>query len=208
MPPFDMRDGSNATFTQAEKTMHLCNHTVLLGGSFNPPHMGHHMACLYLLDALQSQEVWLVPVFCHPFGKTLETFEHRAAMCRMLTSTFGNRVQVSMVEKTRGLSGRTYDTVLHLQKQFPDRRFALAIGADILKETQSWYRFDDLKNVLPITILGRQGYAHPDPNLVQLPEISSSCVRKRLKQQKTIEGLVPARVAQYIVEQGLYGCNP
>ena len=59
-------------------------HVALLGGSFNPPHVGHLLAAHYVRATQGVDEVWLMPAYHHPFGKALADFEHRAAMCELL----------------------------------------------------------------------------------------------------------------------------
>ena len=78
--------------------MEITGTTAILGGSFNPPHISHQMACLYLLEALAADGVLLVPACHHPFGKSLVSFEHREAMCEILARPFGGRVELSDVE--------------------------------------------------------------------------------------------------------------
>ena len=56
----------------------------LLGGSFNPPHVGHLLAAQYVRATQGVDEVWLMPAYRHPFGKALESFEHRVRMCELL----------------------------------------------------------------------------------------------------------------------------
>jgi len=97
--------------------------------------MGHQMTCLYLLEALGAQAVWLMPVFRHPFNKELAPFAARVAMCEQLATPFGARVQVSLVESDPGMTGRTFDTLSALVVRHPERRFALAVGTDILRDT-------------------------------------------------------------------------
>src|SRR5207247_5992811 len=104
------------------------------GGSFNPPHMGHQMAVLYLLQALNAEAVWIVPANVHPFGKVLASFEHRVAMCRVLAAPFGERVEVSTVESEPTSTGKNYDTLVQLKQAHAARRFALAVGSDVLAE--------------------------------------------------------------------------
>ena len=79
----------------------------LLGGSFNPPHVGHLMASLYLRSVVGCDEVWLVPSFNHPFGKPLEPFEDRVNMCRAMGADLGPWFKVSRAEASVGGEGRT-----------------------------------------------------------------------------------------------------
>jgi nicotinate-nucleotide adenylyltransferase len=184
--------------------MKINGHTVIYGGSFNPPHMGHQMACLYLLEALDAAEVWLMPAAHHPFGKVLAPFAHRVAMCQVLARAFGERARVSEIEAQPGASGRTYDSLAALQKQHPELRFGLAVGSDILRETRAWHRWDDIANLVSVVVLARGGYPEPRATPVALPKLASCDVRRRLREQGSIEGLVPSGVAAYIERHNLY----
>jgi len=179
------------------------------GGSFNPPHMGHQTACLYLLEAFGFQEVWLVPAGLHPFGKQLAPFADRAAMCRRLAAPFGDRVRVETREGQPDSTGRTHDTLVALVRDHPTVRFTLVIGADIVTETDSWHRWGDIVALVPILILGRGGYGNPGEaqgeHHAVLPPVSSTQVRERLAKGETTRGLLPREVARYIQDQGLYG---
>ncbi|MBI3178762.1 MAG: adenylyltransferase/cytidyltransferase family protein, partial [Deltaproteobacteria bacterium] len=130
--------------------MPLTGYTVVYGGSFNPPHMGHQMACLYVLEALAAESVWLVPSRVHPFGKPLAPVEARVEMCRRMARAFGERVKVSLIEAQGEVSGRTYDTLDRLRRDHPQRRFALAIGADLVAETAQWYRWRDIEAMVRV----------------------------------------------------------
>ena len=184
--------------------MQLQGYTALYGGSFNPPHMSHQMAVLYLLEALGASNVWLIPAAKHPLGKELLPFEHRLAMCRAMSSPWGEQVSIMETERELGGEGRTYDTISHLQKQFPERRFALVIGADIIEESHQWYRWDDIHEMLPVVVLGREGFTCEEALDVRLPEVSSREIRSRLQRGESIHGLVPTSVASYIRQQRLY----
>lgn len=185
--------------------MQLVGHTVVYGGSFNPPHMGHQMACLYLLEALGAERVWLMPAVHHPFGKHLTSFEHRVAMCRLAVEPFSGRAEVIGVEAEPGATGRTYDTLVTLAEQNPGVKLGFAIGSDILRETSEWHRWPDITRMVTVVVMARAGYPELEAGPVELPEISSGEVRRLLGEGESIEGLVPARVAAYIEEHGLYG---
>lgn len=185
--------------------------TVLLGGSFNPPHVAHQMSCLYLLQCLGAKEVWLVPANSHPFGKELIDYEHRFAMCELLAAPLGTAVFVSDAERRLGGLGRTYDLIRHLQQTHLERSFALSVGADILAETDQWHRWQDICEMVDVVTIGRRGHVHQASEDVlwggelELPEVSSSQVRARLAASKSINGLLPRSVADYIEKNGLYG---
>ena len=177
--------------------------TVIYGGSFDPPHMGHQMACLYLLEALAADEVWLMPTFCHAFGKGLAAFSSRFEMCQQMAAPFGRRVTTSRLEEELGGQSRTYETLSHLRRAHPQRQFALAVGADLVAELPRWYRWTDIASSLPVVVVGRSGYPLPD-TLVELPAISSVEVRSRIEAGRPVGGMLPAQVADTILAHSLY----
>lgn len=183
--------------------MSLSGFTVIYGGSFDPPHLSHQMTCLYLLEGLEADAVWIVPSHTHPFGKQLSAFDIRLRMCRWLAEPFGERAQVLTVERDLGGAGRTYDTLVHLKAQYPARQFALAIGADIVADTPKWHRWDDITRLARVVVVGRAGYAHPGTQL-ELPALASRLLRERARAGDSLVGLVPARVAHFIAQENLY----
>ena len=64
----------------------------LFGGSFNPPHVAHQLAALYVLETAPVDELWFVPAFEHAFGKPLAPFDDRLAMCELAAAALGPRV--------------------------------------------------------------------------------------------------------------------
>lgn len=182
----------------------LAHATVIYGGSFDPPHMGHQMACLALLESLGAEQVWLVPAFVHPFGKPMTDFGHRRAMCEAMAAPFGERVCVSCAEQDLGGQGRTYDLVMALKAAHPERRFALAVGADIIGESHRWYRWDALEAMVQLVVIGRSGYAAAASQTPDLPAIASHLLRERLARGAAVTGELPLRVLDYIQQHGLY----
>lgn len=183
--------------------MSLTGFTVVYGGSFDPPHLSHQMTCLYLLEGLSADAVWIVPSHTHPFGKDLSPFDTRLRMCRFLAEPFGNRAEVLTVERDLGGAGRTYDTLVHLKARYPQRKFALAIGADIVADTPKWHRWDDIQKLAHVVVVGRAGYSHPGTHL-ELPALASRLLRERVRAGDSLTGLVPARVAHFIDQENLY----
>ncbi len=185
--------------------------TVIFGGSFNPPHAAHQMTCLYLLENLGADEVWMVPANSHPLGKELIEFQHRVEMCRLVAASLGSRVVVCGVEEKLGGQGRTFDLLAHLIGEHPGRAFALAVGADILLETDKWHRWADITEMVQVLTLGRSGYGNePTGKIVpagelELPKVSSSEIRRRLRVQESVDGLLSRAVRNYIASNSLYG---
>ncbi|MCI0570479.1 MAG: nicotinate-nicotinamide nucleotide adenylyltransferase, partial [Myxococcaceae bacterium] len=82
----------------------------ILGGSFNPPHVGHLLAAHFVRATQAVDEVWLMPSFRHPFGKALAPFEHRLAMCEALCRDTSGWMRAVDVERHVPGEGRTVDT--------------------------------------------------------------------------------------------------
>jgi nicotinate-nucleotide adenylyltransferase len=181
----------------------------LLGGSFNPPHVAHLMAAYWALATQGVSEVWLLPAYRHPFGKALAPFEHRVRMCELAVAELdAARVRVCADEADLAddpLSGRTVRTLEHLAAKYPGTRFALVVGTDVLGETPKWYRWDRVRELAEIVVVGRQGYAGAADGAPLLPPISSTEVRERLERGEPVGDLVPRAVLRYVAEHRLYG---
>ncbi|HSM92935.1 MAG TPA: nicotinate (nicotinamide) nucleotide adenylyltransferase [Anaeromyxobacteraceae bacterium] len=177
----------------------------LLGGSFNPPHVGHAMVAWWVLATQPVDEAWLLPSFVHPFGKALAPWEDRVRMCELAVASIrGARVCTAEAElEGDPLVGRTARTLEHLVAKHPDHRFALVLGTDLLAETGRWYRFDRVKELARLIVVGRQGF-EPVAGAPSMPEVSSSAIRQAIAAGRDVSGLLPKPVAEYIVQRGLY----
>jgi nicotinate-nucleotide adenylyltransferase len=180
-------------------------HIALLGGSFNPPHVAHVMLAYWAVATQDVAEVWLLPAYCHAFGKALAPFEDRVRMCELAAAAVrGVHVCTAELElKDDPLAGKTARTLEHLVAKHPAHRFSLVVGADILTETSRWYRWDRVRELARIVVVGREGYA-PVPGSPALPAISSTLIRERLARGEDVSGLVPRKVLAYAAERGLY----
>lgn len=176
----------------------------LFGGSFNPPHVAHQLAALYVLETEPVDELWLVPCFRHPFEKTLEDFEHRFRMCERAAAALGPRVRVSDVERTLGGESRTLRTVEALRAQHPGVELAVVVGSDLEGEVGSWYGAAELRRLARFIVVGRAGHG-AGRSAIEMPAVSSTEIRRRLRRGEPVEALVPRAVLDYIRERKLYG---
>jgi len=176
----------------------------LIGGSFNPPHVGHLLAAHFVRAATACEEVWLVPTYRHPFGKPLQDFEHRAAMCRLLCEDASGWLLVSEAERELGGGGRTVDLLEHLTAAHPDTRFTLVIGSDILQDLPHWKDFARIEQLAKVLILNRAGHPSPRAFGPPLAQVSSTQVREALARGEDAAGVVPRRVLEYVQAHGLY----
>ena len=177
-------------------------HVALFGGSFNPPHVGHQLAALYVLETAPVDALWFVPCFQHAFEKALAPFEQRVSMCEALAAALGPRVRVETIEGTLGGASRSLHTVKALQAAYPQNRFSLVIGSDLRAERQTWYGADELMGLVDFLIVGRAG-ADPDAGVV-MPAVSSTEVRSRLAAGLPVDAYVSKSVLQLIVANRLY----
>jgi nicotinate-nucleotide adenylyltransferase len=177
----------------------------VLGGSFDPPHVGHVLLGAYALAATELDELLVVPAFQHPLHKRARVgFEERFHMCELAFRDL-RRVEVSSIERELGGPSRTVHTLEELLRREPDVQLRLILGADLLSETHRWYRWDRVQQLAPPVVVGRAGYDLPAQNAVQLPDVSSTDIRTRLARRERTRGLVPHGVEDYIFERGLYG---
>ncbi len=182
----------------------------LFGGSFDPPHVGHLLAAAYVLATEPIDELWLVPVFEHPFGKRFRgPYEHRVQLCEAAVATLGlARAKVSRLEAelaARGGEGRTVDLLEHLHQTRPQDRFSLVIGSDLLAETAQWKRFDRVRELARLIVLERGGHpGHGDPGGPVIIEVSSTLVRGLLAEGKDARRYVARQVLEGIERGGHY----
>jgi nicotinate-nucleotide adenylyltransferase len=181
----------------------------IFGGSFNPPHVAHQLACAYVLATARPRvdQVWMVPTWKHPFDKQLAPYADRLAMCERAARAFGGRVEVSRIEEELGPTASasfTLRTVEQLQARHPDASFALMIGADLLEERERWHGWPVLKTLVEFIVVGRGGYPGEARTEVALPPVSSTDVRARLGRKEPVDSLVDAQVIDYIREHKLY----
>ena len=175
----------------------------VFGGSFNPPHLAHQMACLAVLETEPVDRILMVPCYRHAFGKELAPFDDRVEMCRAAAALFGGLVEVSTIESELGEGeSRTYHTLAALGALHPEASLRLVVGADVLHDKESWYRWEEVVAMAPLIVLGREGVA--GGQALQLPGISSTEVRARLARGEGAEALVPRSVLDYIAGRGLY----
>ena len=180
----------------------------VFGGSFNPPHVAHVLACALLLSMEDVEHVLVVPTYKHPFAKALAAFDDRLRMCE-LAMAWMTGVAVSRVEEEIGGESRTLKTLEHLTSSHPDWSLRLVIGADILAEAPRWYGFSEIAKRAPPIVLARAGVDEAAAGPLLLPEVSSSQVRSAVARGAWDEvgRLVPRAVVAYIRQRSLYGAS-
>jgi nicotinate-nucleotide adenylyltransferase len=182
----------------------------VLGGTFDPIHLGHLVVASEVHAALALDTVMIVPTLQQPFkGESAATPQQRLDMCRLAVMD-DDRLEVSDVDIARGTETFTVDTLVDLHAQLPDAELFFIAGADALARLDEWRDASRLKELARFVGVARPGHGEPRSDathvVVETPEVgvSSTVVRRRAATGAPLRYLVPDRVAEYIVEHGLY----
>ncbi|MCM3588857.1 nicotinate-nucleotide adenylyltransferase [Mesobacillus maritimus] len=183
----------------------------ILGGTFNPPHVGHLLIANEVHHALGLEEVWFMPNHEPPHKKKegKVTDKQRLEMLELAIS--GNpHFSIEPIELKRQGPSYTYETMKILTEQYKDYKFHFIIGGDMIEYLPKWYKIDELHQMIQFVGVNRPRYSSQSDYsilLVKTPaiDLSSSFIRERRIQGGTIRYLVPENVRNYIEENGLYG---
>jgi nicotinate-nucleotide adenylyltransferase len=207
----------------------------ILGGTFNPIHLGHLRSAEEVREAQRLDRVLFIPSASPPHKRHdgLASAPHRLAMARRAVS--GNPFfRVSTIEIERSGHSYSVDTLRALHVRMPGAAFAFIIGMDAFREIDTWKDYESifelcdlvvtsrppraetaLIDLLPVAVRDQFWYAggdlaHRTGNRILFQrisdlDISASAIRERLAAGLSIRYLVPPAVERYIVRHGLYG---
>lgn len=196
----------------------------IIGGSFDPVHIGHLVIAQDALEKLELSEIVFIPAAIPPHKQHLQQVEasHRLSMLQLAIES-DLRFSVSEMEIRRGGISYTFDTVMDLKSDKPDVEWVLIIGSDTLVDLHNWHRIDELLDLCEVATFLRPGESSLDQigQKIKLPasrrenllgnvieahliDISSTEIRMRVAEGLGIRYLVPAEVEMYIFEHGLY----
>lgn len=186
----------------------------LLGGTFDPPHIGHLVAAVSVGETLGLDEVWLVPNG-EPWQKRdrpVTPAVVRLALARAAVAGVPG-IAVSDVEVRRPGPSFTIDTVHQLRAEDPDRDLVVIMGRDSAAGLPTWERHEELLAAVDVAVVERAGVGTPLPALpgarlelvpMRHIEVSSTELRQRVADGRPIVPLVPPAVADLVAEHGLY----
>jgi nicotinate-nucleotide adenylyltransferase len=195
----------------------------VLGGTFNPPHLGHLAIARHAMAQLSLQAVALVPAG-RPPHKQIEQdpgCEHRLTMCRLLVEGVDG-LSVCALEVERDGPSYTVDTLESIHASQPQAELTLIVGADIAATLAGWREPRRLVELALLAVAARPGSdrgavtdslgtlgEHARLTFLDAPtiDVSSSRVRARARAGSAIDELVGDAVAGYIAEHGLYGAG-
>jgi len=181
----------------------------ILGGTFDPPHIGHLMVANEVKHTLQLDEIWFMPTNKPPHkSEAIQSNTHRLIMLEHAikdTSYF----KVNDIEMKRSGKSYTIETIQMLQEQYKDDKFYFIIGADMVEYLPKWYRIDELIELVQFVGVKRQNYElKTDYPIIEVPvptmEISSADIRSRIQKRKPFKYFLTTAVYHYIKEEKLY----
>lgn len=197
------------------------------GSAANPPQLGHRHLVEGLLNSKQFDEVFWIPSGVRPDKEGFVSPDHRVAMTLL---TFPNewlwqgetKFNIKFNDVYSG-NTPTIEVIENFQREYPDAEITWFTGVDSVVpqerfggkcEIQAvWIRGEELYNNYNFLVLPRPGYS--DPKILNLPEnfkifdepqldVTSTEIRRRIKNGESIEGLVTPEVAEYIRRNNLY----
>jgi nicotinate-nucleotide adenylyltransferase len=193
----------------------------LLGGTFNPPHLGHLVCAQEACVALELDRVVFVPAGVPPH-KEVESepgIEHRVAMCEAAVAG-DERFSVSRSDVDRAGPAYTAELLRDLREASPDDELWFIVGGDMAHSLPAWHEPEAVLALARLAVAEREGVRRADivDRLAVLPgaaervdffdmprlDISSSLLRRRAAAGGPLRYLVPDAVARYVEREGLY----
>lgn len=189
----------------------------LMGGTFDPVHIGHLIAAQSACEELGLHEVWFMPTSVPPHKEQAPgaSPEQRWQMVCLAVEDHPS-FKPSDVELCKGGVSYSIETVLMLRSRYPEHEFFYIIGADMVQYLPKWHRIDELITLVTFVGLHRPGY---ETGYDELPapirkavhsacmpqiELSSTEIRQRRAEGRSVRYMVPDRVNDYIEVNRLY----
>lgn len=182
----------------------------ILGGAFNPPHIGHLLIAEHVREHLLLDEIWFVPTFISPHKESVHIpVKHRLAMLDRAIED-NEHFLIHKIEIERKGISYTIDTIKAFKEKYPKVNFYFIIGADMVEYLPKWKQIDQLIELVTFVGVRRLDYQLQTPypiKIVDIPliNLSSSYIRQRIKKNQSIKYLVTKSVEKYIKEHNLYG---
>lgn len=198
----------------------------IFGGSFNPIHNGHLLVAQAVFEAFGFDQLLLVPCQISPFkqgqdGTVVADASQRLDMLRLAVGS-DSRFDICDIEAKRQGVSYTIDTVHQLINRYPNTRFSLVMGMDSLLDLYRWRQANELVSLCDIVTVQRPGCDEvPSPSALHFPlevaekivknvlrgrlcDISSTEIRQRIAEGRSIRYLVPLAVEDYILQNKLW----
>ncbi len=184
----------------------------ILGGTFNPIHIGHLILAEEAVWRLRLDKLIFVPTYIPPHKKIKKEVgagdRYRVAC---LAARNNQKFEVSRIEIERKKKSYSVDTLRYFRQRYgPNAKIFFITGSDCLKDLSSWKDINQVLKLAKFIVARRSGYSFrkisKHVKLMPLTDVavSSSELRRRLKQDRSVRYLVPEAVWDYIVKKKLY----
>jgi nicotinate-nucleotide adenylyltransferase len=186
----------------------------VLGGTFDPPHVGHLIVASDVCTALGLDRLLFIPAAAPPHkrGRVHASPELRLEMVRVATAG-DPRFEVDDLELRREGESYSVDTLRQLREREPDAEIFFVIGVDQLREFASWREPEVVARLATLVVVSRAGEEAADgggvafrvrPVQVTRIDLSATEIRRRIRDGEPIRYLVPDAVREIIEREGLY----
>ncbi len=185
----------------------------LFFGSFNPIHIGHLAIANFTIEYSQLDQIWFVVSPQNPFKNKAQLLSeyHRLELINRAIEN-DSRFKASSIEFKLPKPSYTIDTITYINEQYPDHNFRIIMGADQLPSFHKWKNSEELFKQSSFIVYPRPGMPHHELlktgkfELVEAPlmEISSSFIRKSIREGKDLRHFLNPEVWKYIDEMGFY----
>ena len=187
----------------------------LFGGTFDPPHIGHLLVAQTIFEAENFDKIVFIPTFKTPQKNNITDIKDRLAMLRMGVTSNPN-FEISDLEIQRGGTSYTIDTIREYKsdQNYDSRELYYLIGSDSLQTFHTWKEPREILDECQVIVALRPGFRPSDISnwilrkvrFANIPrfEISSSTIRSRWQENKTIRYMVTQPVWEYINDHGIY----
>jgi nicotinate-nucleotide adenylyltransferase len=187
----------------------------LFFGTFNPIHIGHLTIANHLVEFTDLDQVWFVVTPHSPFKKknSLLDDHQRLEMVYRAVKDYP-KLRQSDIEFNLPQPNYTINTLTHLEEKYPEHSFALIMGEDNLKSFHKWKNYQVILELHDIYVYPRMSGGqmetefedHPKIHHVDAPimELSSTFIRKSIKEGKNVRPMLPENVWEYLDEMNFY----
>jgi len=187
----------------------------LFFGTFNPIHVGHLTIANHLAENSDLDQVWFVVTPHSPFKKKNSLLDNnqRLEMVYRATKDY-DKLKPSDIEFNLSQPNYTINTLVHLEEKFPSHEFCLIMGEDNLKSFHKWKNYQMILETHNIYVYPRiskgkvetQFDEHQKIHHVNSPimELSSTFIRKSIKEGKNVRPMLPENVWEYLDEMNFY----
>ena len=185
--------------------------TVIFGGSFDPIHVGHISLATEVVKTGLANEVWFMVSPQNPHKEQCNLSDENVRLQMVEAAIEGDgHFKACDFEFNLPRPSYTINTLSALEESFPDRKFILLMGADNWEKFDRWYKHDEILARYGIIVYPRGNSDIPELPFgvtwlsAELHDISSTQIRGLVADGKTISGLVPAAVEDFINRNNLY----